>query len=170
MPSTPVTITGVLTWSEAGSAPPPSIWPSPGVPTNPIVIPQPPPSVWPSPGYPSQPIYLPSPPPGVVSPPIYLPPQIWPTPPGGGGPPVGIWPSPGQPANPIYLPPGMNIPTFPGQLPVLPGAGTPPSEGGGGPQWVYSPTLGWIIVWVPPGEGGKPQPPLEPPIASQLPS
>jgi len=168
MPSTPIQITGVMTWSEGGAPPvvSPPIHLGPGgggVVAPPIYYP---PSVQP-PLFPSQPIYLPAP----------QPPQIWPSP----GvpthpivipqPPVGIWPSPGHPSQPIYLPPYVQPPLFPTQLPVLPGGGTPPAEiPPGSPQWIYSPQLGWIIVWVPPGEGGKPQPPLEPPIASQLPS
>jgi hypothetical protein len=59
------------------------IWPDPGKPTHPIVIPIPP-EIWPSPGVPTHPIVLP--------------------PPDAGQPP-SIWPSPGFPAHPIVIPP-----------------------------------------------------------------
>jgi hypothetical protein len=108
MPSVPVTITGVLTWSGTGNGAvpgepshpiyyPPSVWPSPGYPSHPIAPGGPPPSVWPSPGYPAHPIA-----------PGGLPPEVWPDP--GqpahpiAGPPPGIWPSPGVPTHPIVIP------------------------------------------------------------------
>jgi hypothetical protein len=57
------------------------IWPSPGHPAHPIVIPLPP-EIWPPDGKPEHPIVLPPP----------------------GGPPT-IWPSPGFPSHPIVIPP-----------------------------------------------------------------
>jgi hypothetical protein len=59
------------------------IWPSPGQPAHPIVIPLPP-DIWPPDGKPEHPIVLP--------------------PPGAGVPP-SVWPSPGFPAHPIVIPP-----------------------------------------------------------------
>ena len=100
-------------------------------------------------------------PPGVVAPPIYYPPEIWPPPsgkpPGVVAPPIyyppEIWPQPPvHPAHPIVLPEPPEVPTEPPIAP--PGGGV--SEGW---QWYYSPVYGWILVWVPPGGGGKPQPP-----------
>ena len=117
---------------------------------------------------PTPPIYIPpvvNPPPGVVSPPIYYPPGIW----GGGNvpmptPPIYIPPAGGPPvvAPPIYYPP---TPTHPIVLPEPPEVPTEPPiapPGGGisdGWQWYYAPGTGWILVWKPPGDGGKPQPP-----------
>jgi hypothetical protein len=75
---------------------PPEIWPGPGQPAHPIVIP--PDAV--APGVPAHPIVLPPigiwPGPGQPAHPIAP-----------GGPPPGIWPSPGYPAHPIVLPPGV---------------------------------------------------------------
>ena len=78
-------------------------------------------------------------PPGVVAPPIYYPPGIW-------------GPTDPRPSHPIVLPEPPEVPTEPPIAP--PGGGV--SEGW---QWYYSPVYGWILVWVPPGGGGKPQPP-----------
>jgi hypothetical protein len=144
MAGIPVTIVGELTHTGLGvgggpmpggpsvshpiapGGPPPQIWPGPGVPTHPIVIP--PGSL--GPGVPAHPIYIPVYPahpivippdaiaPGVPTHPIYIPPGIWgggnepfPTPPiviipqpPGGKPPVVIWPSPGHPEHPIVIP------------------------------------------------------------------
>jgi hypothetical protein len=103
-------------------------------------IPAPPPTATPPiyypPVFPAHPIV--PPPGGVVAPPIYYPPEIWP-------PPV-------HPAHPIVLPEPPEVPTEPPIAP--PGGGI--SEGW---QWYYSPVYGWILVWKPPGGGGKPQPP-----------
>ena len=128
----------------------------------------------------------PSGPPGVVAPPIYYPPGIWgptdprPTPPIyiPSPPPVGIWPPPGVVAPPIYYPPGIWGPTDPRPTPPihLPEPEPPPTEppiappGGGlseGWQWFYTPGYGFVLVWLPPGGGGKPQPPGgEAPVAT----
>jgi|SRR6516164_4275734 len=116
-----------------------------GVPAPPDVIwgGRPPPQVTPPiyypPVFPAHPIV--PPPGGVVTPPIYYPPEIWP-PPGG----------PVHPAHPIVLPEPPEVPTEPPIAP--PGGGL-----GEGWQWYYSPVYGWILVWKPPGGGGKPQPP-----------
>ena len=75
-----------------------------------------------------------------------------------GGPPPTIWPPPGGPvfpSHPIVLPEPPEVPTEPPIAP--PGGGI--SEGW---QWYYSPQTGWILVWKPPGDGGKPQPPKPP--------
>jgi hypothetical protein len=110
---------------------PPEVWPGPGAPGHPIVIPpdavapgvpsQPiylPPSVWPGPGYPAHPIAPGGPPPSV------WPPGIW----GGGNVPM--------PTPPIYigLPPGEELPppgngNSPSHPIVLP-PGTPPDPSG----------------------------------------
>jgi hypothetical protein len=95
------------------------------------------------------------------TPPIYLPPA---------GPPPGIWPPPGVVSPPIYYPPGIWGPTDPRPshpivLPEPPEVPTEPPiapPGGGlsdGWQWYYTDRFGWVLVWVPEGGGGKPQPP-----------
>jgi len=148
MASIPVTLIGVLTYSDVGigggpmpggpevshpiapGGPPPGIWPSPGYPAHPIAPGGPPPGIWPSPGHPAHPIAP-------------------------GGQPPGIWPSPGQPAHPIAPggpPPGIwpspGVPTHP----IAPGG-----EGGeGGEQQPpvqavtgWGPNVGWFVVYVP---------------------
>ena len=114
-------------------------------------IPAPPPVVAPPiyypPVFPAHPIA--GPPPGVVAPPIYYPPGIW-------------GPTDPRPSHPIVLPEPPEVPTEPPIAP--PGGGV--SEGW---QWYYSPVYGWILVWVPPEGGGKPQPPgpgTSPPVAT----
>jgi hypothetical protein len=108
-----------------------------GIPAPPDVIwgGRPPPMVTPPiyypPVFPAHPIVLPPGQPPVVAPPIYYPPT---------------------PSHPIVLPEPPEVPTEP---PIAP-------PGGGisdGWQWYYAPGTGWILVWKPPGEGGKPQPP-----------
>ena len=163
--------------------PTPPVDPGYGVPAPPLGIwgGAPPP-------HPAHPI-APGGPGGIVSPPIYYPPGIWPSPPPGGGvpqPPGGIvappiyYPPvfPAHPivtppvgiAPPIYYPPGIWGPTDPRPshpivLPEPPEVPTEPPiapPGGGisdGWQWYYTPGTGWILVWKPPGSGGKPQPP-----------
>jgi hypothetical protein len=133
------------------------------------IMPESPPGIWGGGNVPmpTPPIYIPpvvNPPPGVVAPPIYYPPGIsgppgpWPTPPiyfpPAGGPPVVAPPIyyPPEASHPIVLPEPPEVPTEPPIAP--PGGGI--SEGW---QWYYSPVYGWILVWLPPGGGGKPQPP-----------
>jgi hypothetical protein len=137
-----VTITGVAASGDlvpshpiAPGGPPPTVMPPiyyPPTPAHPIVLPPPtvsPPIYYP-PVFPVQPL-PPVPPGGVVAPPIYYPPT---------------------PSHPIVLPEPPEVPTEP---PIAP-------PGGGisdGWQWYYAPGTGWILVWKPPGGGGKPQPP-----------
>jgi hypothetical protein len=167
---------------------PPSIWPSPGVPTHPIY--NPPPGIWPSPGVPTHPIVVPPAPgiwpdPGRPTHPIYWPPSIWPSP---GvpthpiyNPPPGIWPSPGHPEHPIFYPPGIwPSPGHPSHPIVLPPQ--PPGGGGGGgedasvtnpinrppsddPRWlqVYVPGIGWVWALAPP----ESHPPMVNPLAKE---
>src|SRR5215831_11142118 len=140
MPSVPVTIVGVLTYSGDADRPPGSpplgIWggaPLP-VPTPPIYYPGGPPplGIWGGGNVP------------YPTPPIYYPPLgTW----GGGNVPY--------PTPPIYFPP----PSPPEKPPE------PPASGGGG-QWHYVPGLGWVFYaeggkWVFVG-GDKPQPPSVP--------
>jgi len=109
------------------------------------------------PVFPAHPI-APGGPPPTVMPPIYYPPVFPAHPIAPGGPPPGIWPPPGGPvfpSHPIVLPEPPEVPTEPPIAP--PGGGI--SEGW---QWYYSPQTGWILVWKPPGDGGKPQPPKPP--------
>jgi len=167
MPSVPVTIVGVLTYSGDADRPPGSpplgIWggaPLP-VPTPPIYYPpaQPPLGIWGGGNVP------------YPTPPIYLPPA------GGGPPPLGIWGGGNvpYPTPPIYYPPlgtwgGGNVPYptppiyFPPPSPPEKPP-EPPASGGGG-QWHYVPGLGWVFYaeggkWVFVG-GDKPQPPSVP--------
>jgi len=63
----------------------------------------------------------------VVTPPIYLPPEIWPRPPSGGG------GEPGTPEHPIAGPPGRP---------------SHPISGGAGAIVIYHPVHGWL-VWNP---------------------
>jgi hypothetical protein len=126
MASIPVTIQGVLTYTDPlPGGPPPGIWPGPGAPTHPIAPGGPPPGVWPPPGQPAHPIAPGGPPPGV-----------WPTPPPGGEQPPGIWPGPGAPTHPIAPggpPPGPSqgpgFPTPPIYIPI-----TPPPDSGLSPE------------------------------------
>ena len=136
MPTVPCVISGNISWEVAPPVQPPGIWPSPGVPTHPIVIPPPvhPPGIRPSPGVPTPPIYYPPTP----SHPIVLPP------PGQPQPPEGAHPMP-----PIYYPPPPSSPAVP-EFPI----------GGEGWQLRYVPGYGWILVppanWVPPAAGSPP--------------
>ena len=160
----------------APGGPPPSIWPSPGRPAHPIVLPptepgKPPVVIWPSPGHPEHPIVLPPTdlPPQPVPPypahPIVLPPMIWPEPPEG-GPPVAIWP--GRPAHPIVLPPIPPVdgahPEHPIVIPlppeIWPSPGRPahpivippdPPNPERPIDWVvgWTEELGWVVVGVP---------------------
>src|SRR6516165_10487074 len=101
------------------------------VPSHPIAPGGPPPTVMPPIYYPPTPAHPIVLPPPTVSPPIYYPPT---------------------PEHPIVLPEPPEVPTEP---PIAP-------PGGGisdGWQWYYAPGTGWILVWKPPGGGGKPQPP-----------
>ena len=118
-------------------------------------IPAPPPTVAPPiyypPVFPAHPIVKPPvgiwPPPGTVTPPIYYPPEVWPPLPPDGMPP--------RPAHPIVLPDPPEIPPIPPNPPI-----DPPGGGlGEGWQWYYTDRWGFVLVWVPPGGGGKPQPP-----------
>jgi len=78
-----------------------SIIVTPGGPNN--DLPGLPPTIWPSPGHPSHPIVLPPPPPGIWPPPVSIwPPQ--PLPPGHPMPPGSIWP-PVIGGGPVYPPP-----------------------------------------------------------------
>jgi hypothetical protein len=132
---------------------PPTIWPSPGVPTHPNYYPP----------TPTHPIYYPT----VPTHPIVIPPE---PPSGGTGP---VYPShpiywPPVPTHPIYWP---TVPTHPIVLPPQPPSGGGSGGGEGGtvenpinrppsddPRWlqVYVPGLGWVWALVPP-EGHKPQ-------------
>jgi len=190
MASIPITIQGVMFYTglEVGGGPmpggpgqspgqPPTIWPSPGVPTHPIYNP---PGIWgPTDPRPTPPIYMPpgggggQPPLGIWGPP-QMPPGFWgggmgpgvtPQPPGGGappqpthpivlppvepgGPPVTIWPSPGHPSHPIVLPPLPEAPPDTGE-----GGGKPPPADGG---WGFHPEYGWGYFPVgTPGPKGK---------------
>jgi hypothetical protein len=125
------------------------------------------PGIWPPPGgihHPAHPI-APGGPPPTATPPIFYPPEIWPTPPA--RPPLGIWgPPSGLPTPPIYLP----TPPGPGQPPIaVPPIYYPPEvwpkppepkppipPAGGNWTWYYDEELGWVLV--PPGGGGRPQP------------
>ena len=160
---------------------------SPGVPTHPIVYP---PEIWGPPNMPpgfwgggmgpgvkpppipAHPIVIPPDAiaPGVPTHPIYIP--IYPAhpiviPPGAIAPGVPTHPivlPPPHPAHPIVIPPDSiapGVPSHPIALPGDPWWGTePPTQPpSGGWEWVYSPIYGWVLL--PPGEGGKPQPPSE---------
>lgn len=147
-----VTIVGMasLTGVGVGGGPiqPPSVWPPPGKPEHPIVLPpEQPPSIWPSPGHPAHPIAP-------------------------GGPPPGIWPPPGRPAHPIVLPPDKptDPPTEPPTNPEDPNWvwGWSPSQG-----WhpVFTPGPGGKPQPVPPpggGNGGSGTPPPTDPNAPQV--
>jgi hypothetical protein len=147
MAAVPVTFQGILFFSDIGvgggpmpGGSPPSIWPSPGVPTHPIA--GPPPGIWPSPGVPTHPWI----PPGG--------PGIWPTPPGGfypdqglPGQQPGIWPSPGVPTHPIVLPPDLP--------PTLPPPDSRPIEW----KTAWTPQTGWVVVGVPTGPHPAPSTP-----------
>jgi hypothetical protein len=99
---------------------PPGIWPSPGQPSHPIVLPPgsvggtPEHPIYYPPGQPEHPIVLP---PGSVGGtpehPIYYPPTIWPRPPGG---PVD---------------PGYGVPGYRPSHPIAPGGGWPVDPGYG---------------------------------------
>lgn len=144
MPSRQVTIQGVLTWDDAGVAPPlfPTHPIAPGGTTPPWGIPLPP-IAGQGPGFPTHPIA-----PGGTTPPwgIPLPPGIWPSPGhpahpiAPGGPPPGTWGGSGQPfpTPPIFLPPdqpegGLGI--------VMPPVAAPP-----GTNWAWVPYYGWVLV------------------------
>jgi hypothetical protein len=181
MASIPVTIQGVMTYSDVGvgggpmpggpgpahpiapGGAPPEVWPGPGAPTHPIApgggpahpIVIPPDAI--SPGVPSHPIYLPPPTPGH---PIFIPPDAI---------------APGVPSHPIVLPP----PT-PGHPIVIPpdaiSPGVPahpielPPEGGSGAQQSFTiavrnnATGETKVVNFVPGDPGIPpaQPPTTP--------
>jgi hypothetical protein len=141
-----VTITGVGAIAPVDPgygvpAPPLGIWGGPPLhPAHPIAPGGPPPTVAPPiyypPVFPAHPIVTP---PVGIAPPIYYPPGIW-------------GPTDPRPSHPIVLPEPPEVPTEP---PIAP-------PGGGisdGWQWYYTPGTGWILVWKPPGSGGKPQPP-----------
>lgn len=116
----------------APGGPPPSIWPSPGHPAHPIVIPEPPGGgppvvIWPSPGHPAHPIVIPLPP--IDAHPEH--PIVIPPPPEEGKPP-GIWgPLPGFPTPPIVIPP------WDGRERLI--------------EWsvLWTPASGWIVVGTP---------------------
>jgi len=90
--------------------------------------------------------------------------EPFPTPPIHLQPPLGIWGPPDpRPGNPIYLPPPLGIwgPTDPRPTPPI---AWPPAPAEPQPEppsdrwsWAYDDKLGWVLV--PPGGGGKPQPP-----------
>jgi hypothetical protein len=183
MASIPVTIVGSMTYSglEVGGGPMPGgppveIWPSPGHPAHPIVIP--PDAI--GPGVPTHPIYIPVYPahpivippgslaPGVPTHPIVLPPPV-------PAHPIVIPPdaiSPGVPAHPIVLPPPPVISGGPGSLPpwVMPPIYYPPDSGGsppgiwGGPgslpPWPMPPIALPPGEIPPPGNGNSPTHPI----------
>jgi hypothetical protein len=93
---------------------------------------------------------------GTVSPPIYLPPGVWPNPPDR---PPGIWPSPpGWPGHPAHpLPPGSGLPTHPIFLP--PGVWPHPPGSPG------EPTHPIVLPPDPDEPPGTVWPPLDPPVA-----
>jgi hypothetical protein len=152
---TPIT-PGVPAHPIAPGGPPPEVWPGPGVPTHPIVIP--PGSI--APGVPAHPIYIPiSPEHPIVIPPGWL---------GGGKPehpivlppplpehPIVIPPdavAPGVPAHPIVIPPpplgiwgGSNEP-FPTPPIFLPEGERPKLV-----EWTigWSEQTGWVVVGLP---------------------
>src|SRR5262245_45707438 len=111
--------------------------------------------IWGPPGasWPGGPGYPPS-----AQPPIYYPPVI------GGGPivPPGQPPVPGSPTFPIWGPPGISLPPIAGYPPIAGWPIVPPPDGGNGggegekPPFemrvAWSPTTGWIVVYVPTGE------------------
>jgi hypothetical protein len=137
MPSIPIQITGVLTYTglEVGGGP----MPGGPVVTPPIYYPPSPPvGIWPSPGHPAHPI-APGGPPGVVSPPIYYPPY----------PDQGLPPYPAHPIAPGGSPPGY----WGGVAPPLP---THPIAPGGPPPSPSHP------ITLPPGTipGTKPEHPI----------
>jgi len=164
MAAIPVTIQGVLFYSDAGvgggpmpggpipshpiapGGPPLGTWGGVGQPYPDQGLPGAPPGIWPSPGRPSHPIAPGGRPPGIwgggnapmPTPPIYLPPGTIP----GEKPehpiyiPPGIWPNPGVPTHPIALPP--------------PGSGEKPEVL---ENWdvttAWLPETGWVVAIVP---------------------
>ena len=74
-----------------------------------------------------------------------------------GGGPVAPGAPPGQPAHPIVLPPEQPPPVDPPEVP--PGLSPPP-----GWSWFYTQRFGWVLIWIPPAGGGKPQPPGGPTV------
>jgi hypothetical protein len=94
---------------------------------------------------------------GTVSPPIYLPPGVWPHPPGHPAHPLP--PGSGLPTHPIFLPPGVwPSPPGPGGTPEHPIVLPPDPEAPPGTVWppLEPPVAqsGYIIAWVP-GQGYK---------------
>jgi hypothetical protein len=139
----------MITPLSSGNGQPPTIWPSPGVPTHPIAPGGPPPGYWGGVAPPYVDIGLPGPqPPSGAHPshPIwrpdlgfwggYRPPYVDIGPPGQQ---PGIWPSPGVPTHPIVLPPDLP--------PTLPPPDSRPIDW----KTVWSPTTGWVVVGVPTG-------------------
>jgi len=158
MAGTPVTIIGVMTGKDGTSEQVTitGLAATPGLDVG-MPLPQPLP-----PGTVTPPIYYP--PGGVATPPIYHPPGIWgPTDPRP-TPPIYIPPTmpPGVATPPIYYPPVVSPPIAlpePTPPPVDPPIAPP---GGGlseGWQWFYAPGYGFVLIWLPPGGGGKPVPP-----------
>lgn len=140
-----------------GTPPDVGIWPSPGHPAHPIVLP---------PYVPAHPIILP---PGFIDGvhpehPIVIPPAIWPSP----GRPVhpivippdlGIWPGDERPEHPIVIPPPTSIwPPRPVHPIVIPPDG-PPEEL---PKWevktYWTEQGGWAVAIVPTDEATVPTP------------
>jgi len=147
----------------APGGPPPSIWPSPGVPTHPIYLPPgiwgggnqpfptppiapggPPLGTWGgvAPPYPAHPIAPGGPPPGIwgggnvpmPNPPIYLPPGT----------------IPGVPEHPIYIPPGSGVPGVPTHPIVIPPEPEKPQVLENWDVKTYwSPATGWGVAVVP---------------------
>lgn len=159
-----VVITGTMRWREDESpspGDPPSVW-DPAFPTPPIHLPpnSPPVIIWPSPGHPAHPIVIPLPPViwGPTDPrpehPIVIPP-------------IGIWgPDDPRPSHPIEIPPSIwgggsePMPTPPIVIPAPPPGLYPPGNDDGIPNhpvagvpgpggkftFYYTPQYGWVMV------------------------
>lgn len=152
MPTSFVTISGVMTWTE-----------------NPTEPPKPPLGIWgPTDPRPSNPIQLP--------PWVGQPQPPWPTEPP--QPPLGIWgPNDPRPSNPIQLPPWVGKPQPPwpptppggGQVPGMPGQ--LPSSDPEGSGWVFAfvPGYGWMWAYVPKPPTTEPPPVTEPPSPDTVP-
>jgi hypothetical protein len=67
---------------------------------------------------------------------------------------------PPHPAHPIVKPPTEPPPVDPPEVP-------PGGQPGDNWSWYYT-KFGWVLVWVPPGNGGKPQPVPTPPVATPV--
>lgn len=118
-----------------------------GVGGGPILPPSQPPSIWPSPGHPAHPIVLPPMGGGGAHPehPIYWPPHP--------EHPIVLPPSPIVPPEPPQLPPTFTPPP-PGSVITPPGAPAQPVNPIVMPKFilVYYPGFGWLIVTAPAGQ------------------